>query len=198
VMVEVNAVSSPQLPQLDALYIGGGFPETQAQPLADNRSFRESLRNEIENGLPVYAECGGFMYLGERLLVNNQVYPMVGALPVDFVLQKRPQGHGYTVMEVAGINPYYHVGDELRGHEFHYSRPLFTGEEGLKFAFKVNRGRGIDGLRDGVCRKNILATYTHVHAAGNPSWAKGLLGAALSYKKSDKFSKVGKECLTSQ
>jgi len=198
VMVEVDAISSPELPQLDALYIGGGFPETQAQGLAENRGFRESLKAEIEKGLPVYAECGGFMYLGERLLVGTRSYPMVGALPVEFVLQKRPQGHGYTVLKVADPNLYYNVGDELRGHEFHYSRPVFTGEKGLKFAFKVNRGRGVDGLRDGVCRKNVLATYTHVHAAGNQRWAKGLFGAALSHQKSDKFLKVGKEYLTTQ
>jgi cobyrinic acid a,c-diamide synthase len=184
VMVEIDAISSTQFPQVDALYIGGGFPETQARRLADNRRFREGLREAIENGLPVYAECGGFMYLGERLLVDSRSYPMVGALPVEFVLQKTPQGHGYTVLKVAGPNLYYHVGDELRGHEFHYSRPVFTGEGGLKFAFTVGRGRGIDGLRDGVCKKNILATYTHVHAAGNPNWAKGLFRAALSHKKS--------------
>jgi cobyrinic acid a,c-diamide synthase len=187
VMVEVDAISSPELPQLDALYIGGGFPETQAQGLADNRNFRKGLKEEIEKGLPVYAECGGFMYLGERLIVDNRSYPMVGALPVEFVLQKRPQGHGYTVMEVVSPNLFYAVGEELRGHEFHYSRPLFRGEADLKFAFRVVRGRGIDGLRDGVCRKNILATYTHVHAAGNPKWAKGLFVAALAHKKADKF-----------
>jgi len=183
VLVEVNAISSPELPQVDALYIGGGFPETQARALADNRDFRTSLRQEIENGLPVYAECGGFMYLGERLLVNSQSYPMVGALPVEFVLQKRPQGHGYTVLEVASPNPYYAVGEKLRGHEFHYSLPVLTREEGLTFAFTVGRGRGIDGLRDGICRKNLLATYTHVHAAGNPDWGKGICQAALGYKK---------------
>ena len=198
VMVEVDAISSPELPALDALYIGGGFPETQARALADNRRFRESLREEIERGLPVYAECGGFMYLGERLLLEARSYPMVGALHVEFVLQKRPQGHGYTVLEVTRPNPYYAVGEKLRGHEFHYSLPMLTSEEGLTFAFKVDRGRGIDGVRDGVCRKNVLATYTHVHAAGNPGWAKGIFRAALEYKKPDKFLKGGKEYLTTQ
>ncbi|HEJ83878.1 MAG TPA: hydrogenobyrinic acid a,c-diamide synthase (glutamine-hydrolyzing), partial [Desulfobacteraceae bacterium] len=196
VMVEVDAISSPNLPHLDALYIGGGFPETQAQGLADNQSFRRSLKEEIEKGLPVYAECGGGMFLGERLLVDNRSYPMVGVLPVEFVLQKKPQGHGYTVLEVVGANPYYAVGKTVRGHEFHYSRPVLTRQRDLRFAFKVARGRGIDGLRDGICIKNVLATYTHVHAAGNPDWAKGLFQAALEYKKADNFSKSRKECLT--
>lgn len=187
VMVEIDAISSPELPHLDALYIGGGFPETQAQALADNRGFRNGLRGEIEKGLPVYAECGGFMYLGERLLVDNRSYPMVGALPVEFVLQKGPQGHGYTVMEVTSPNLFYPEGEEIRGHEFHYSRPIFIRDHGLKFAFRVVRGRGIDGERDGVCRKNVLATYTHVHAAGNPKWAKSLYLAALAHKKTNNF-----------
>jgi len=191
-IVEIDAISSQTLPQLDALYIGGGFPETQAASLADNQGFRKSLKEEIENGLPVYAECGGFMYLGERILVDRQSYPMVGALPVEFVLQQRPQGHGYTVLEVVGPNPYYATGEKLRGHEFHYSLPMLTGEEGLTFAFKVDRGRGIDGVRDGVCRKNVLATYTHVHAAGNPDWAKGIFRAALDHKNGTNFSKGGK------
>lgn len=187
VMVELDAMSDPELPRLDALYIGGGFPETQAQALADNETFRKSLKDEIEKGLPVYAECGGFMYLGERLQVDNRSYPMVGALPVEFVLQKRPQGHGYTVMEVVGDNPYFTTGTTVRGHEFHYSRPVITHESGLKFAFKVARGGGIDGIRDGICLKNVLATYTHVHAAGNQEWAKGLVQVAFRRKSRINF-----------
>ncbi|MBC8417820.1 MAG: cobyrinate a,c-diamide synthase [Pseudomonadota bacterium] len=183
VLIEIDAISSPELPSLDALYIGGGFPETQAEALAENRNFRDSVKAAIEGGLPVYAECGGFMYLGERLLVGDRYYPMVGALPVDFILQKKPQGHGYTVLEVSGPNPYYSVGETLRGHEFHYSKPVFTGDEHLDFVFKVGRGHGFDGERDGVCKKNLLATYTHVHAAGNPDWSRNFYRAALNHKK---------------
>lgn len=183
VLVQIDAISDKALPPLDALYIGGGFPETQAQALADNKTFRDSLREAIEEGLPVYAECGGFMYLGERLLVDNKSYPMVGALPVEFILQRKPQGHGYTILEVAGPNPFYPVGELLRGHEFHYSKPVLTKEKDLKFVFKVDRGHGVDGIRDGICKKNLLATYTHVHAAGNPNWAKGLFSAALEHQK---------------
>jgi len=182
-LVEINAISHNELPHLDALYIGGGFPETQAQALADNKTFRCALREEIEKGLPVYAECGGLMYLGESLLVDGKTYPMVGALPIIFTLRKRPQGHGYTVLEVDQPNPYYPVGETLKGHEFHYSKPVMTREEGVTFIFKVGRGNGIIGLRDGICKKNLLATYTHVHAAGNPVWAENLFRVALDHKK---------------
>ena len=183
VLVETDAISHNELPQVDALYIGGGFPETQAQALADNHTFRNALREEIEKGLPVYAECGGLMYLGESLVIGDKSYPMVGALPLRFILEKKPQGHGYTIFEVDRPNPFYPVGETLKGHEFHYSKAVMTGEEDVNLVFKINRGYGVDGRRDGVCKKNLLATYSHVHAAGNTLWAKGLVKAALDYRE---------------
>ncbi len=191
-LVEINAISHEELPQIDALYIGGGFPETQAGRLADNQSFRNSLRNAIEKDLPVYAECGGFMYLGESLLVDGNAFPMVGALPIRFVLQKRPQGHGYTILEVDNPNPYYEVGETVKGHEFHYSRALLPPGEDVSFVFDVKRGHGVDGRRDGILKKNLLATYTHIHAAGNPLWAKRLLKAAQAHKDQRIFKKLKK------
>ncbi len=176
-LVEIDALCQSRLPDVDALYIGGGFPETQAEALAENTGFRESLREEIKLGLPVYAECGGFMYLGEKLIVHGKAYPMVGALPIEFILHAKPQGHGYTILDVEQENPYYQVGDTLKGHEFHYSQPVFTGNEELDMVFKVKRGHGVNGLRDGVCVKNLLATYTHVHAGGNCPWARGFINA---------------------
>jgi cobyrinic acid a,c-diamide synthase len=181
-LVGIDAISQKEIPGLDALYIGGGFPETQVNHLADNRTFRDSLKGAIENGLPVYAECGGFMYLGKGLVVNGNSYPMVGAVPVEFILKKSPQGHGYTVLEVDHPNPYYPVGEIIKGHEFHYSRAVVTPEEDVNFAFRVARGRGVDGERDGIFKKNLLATYTHVHAAGNCLWARGLFRAACAHK----------------
>jgi len=181
-VVEVNAMIDKELPDLDALYIGGGFPETQAEALASNRTFRDFLKGMIDKGLPVYAECGGLMYLGESLVVGGKTYPMVGALPIVFVLEKRPQGHGYTILDVVGENPYYPVGTELKGHEFHYSRPVVRRPEDITSVFAVRRGRGFDGQKDGLCTKNLLATYTHLHAGGNALWGRSLFKAALRYK----------------
>jgi cobyrinic acid a,c-diamide synthase len=182
-LVEIDALNQTELPPLDGLYIGGGFPETQARKLAENELFRKLLQREIEKGLPVYAECGGFMYLGERLLVDGVAYPMVGALPVEFILDKKPQGHGYTVLSVDRPNPYFRPGDTLKGHEFHYSKASLTHRNGVRFVFKVRRGGGIEEGWDGICRKNVLATYSHVHAGGKPDWAEGLVRAARAYQK---------------
>lgn len=185
-LVKINALEDKDLPPIDALYIGGGFPETQARALADNRLFKESLKKRIEAYLPVYAECGGLLYMGENLLVDGNSYPMVGALPLDFAMGKRPQGHGYTILEVTQENPFYPKGEIFRGHEFHYSSPIEDKSAEIPSVFKVIRGKGLDGQRDGLCRKNLLATYTHIHAAGNTFWGENFYKAALLYKKSKK------------
>ena len=178
-LVEINSMEDRELPAIDALYIGGGFPETQARALADNVAFRAALRDRIEAGLPVYAECGGLMYLGKALVVDGNEFPMVGALPLSLILEKKPQGHGYTMLEVTGSNPFYPVGESLKGHEFHYSKALLHPSNDTRTVFKVLRGEGIDGQKDGLCRKNVLATYTHIHAGGNPEWARLLLKVAV-------------------
>jgi cobyrinic acid a,c-diamide synthase len=180
-IVEISAIGAASLPAVDALYIGGGFPETQAGLLAENEGFRRSLRAAAEKGLPIYAECGGFIYLGESLTIGDRRYPMVGALAVTFGMEKRPQGHGYTVLEVDSENPFYPMGMQLKGHEFHYCRVLSCRAGGDQPAFRVIRGMGMDGKRDGMTRKNILASFTHLHALGTPQWAPALVGAARRY-----------------
>ncbi|MBW2015471.1 MAG: cobyrinate a,c-diamide synthase [Deltaproteobacteria bacterium] len=182
-LVKVDATSQRALPELDALYIGGGFPETQASVLADNRSFRETLGRRIDEGLPVYAECGGLLFLGKHLVTDGHTYPMVGALSLSFAMEKRPQGHGYTILEVTEKNPYFDTGEVLRGHEFHYSRPLGEPSGDTRSVFRVLRGKGLDGRKDGLCRKNLLATYTHLHAAGNSMWGETLFQIAKTYKE---------------
>ena len=193
-LVEINSLEDRELPAIDALYIGGGFPETQAQALADNVTFRASLKERIEEGLPVYAECGGLMVLGKALVVDGKEFPMVGALPLSLILEKKPQGHGYTILEVKERNLFYSIGEKLKGHEFHYSKAVLHPSDDTRAVFKVLRGEGIDGQKDGLCRKNMLATYTHIHAGGNPEWARRFLRVAVSGRErnfSDNSKKKG-------
>ena len=181
-IVFVSPLREDTLPDVDALYIGGGFPETHAQELSANTGFSRRVRELVERGFPVYAECGGLMYLGEELVLEGKSFPMAGVLPLSFGLFKRPQGHGYTVVTVEGENPYYPVGTEVRGHEFHYSRVLRWSGSESDFVFKMRRGAGIHGDRDGIVHKNVLATYTHIHALGNPGWASALVRNAVAYR----------------
>jgi cobyrinic acid a,c-diamide synthase len=180
-IIELSALDDPMLPpDLDALYIGGGFPETHARELAANLSFRNSLKAAALAGLPIYAECGGLMYLGDHIQVRDQKFPMVGLFPYDFVMGKKPQGHGYTELEVAGDNPFFPAGAILRGHEFHYSRIIPDPAADAPMAFRVTRGTGIAG-REGLLLHNVLATYTHLHALGSPQWAPSLVQRAREY-----------------
>jgi cobyrinic acid a,c-diamide synthase len=181
-VMEISALDDAMLPaHLDALYIGGGFPETHARALAENLSFRNSVKAAAQAGLPIYAECGGLMYLGEHIQVGGDKFPMAGVFPYDFVMGKKPQGHGYTVLEVARDNPYFAPGTVLKGHEFHYSRIVPDPPPEARMAFRVSRGSGMAGQREGLLFHKVLATYTHLHALGCPQWAKALVRRAREY-----------------
>ncbi|MEK7407386.1 MAG: cobyrinate a,c-diamide synthase [Acidobacteriota bacterium] len=177
-LVPVSALFSQALPEdLDALYIGGGFPETHAAALAANTALLTSLRRNAEAGLPVYAECGGLMLLARAIRWQGRTYPMAGVLPFEVEVCASPQGHGYTVLAVDRPNPFFPVGVTLKGHEFHYSRIVADGAAPA-CAGAVLRGAGCWKGRDGVIQGNVWAGYTHLHALATPEWAAGLLKAA--------------------
>jgi cobyrinic acid a,c-diamide synthase len=178
-----SPLATDRIPAIDGLYIGGGFPETHAEALANNTSFRQQLKDLAEDGLPIYAECGGLMYLGRQLVLPEGTFEMAAILPVVFGFSRRPQGHGYTIIEVTGSNPYFRTGTTLKGHEFHYSSVLeWEGNEN-DLAYTMVRGTGLINGRDGLCYKNVLATYTHLHAQGTPDWAVALVRNARQYRQ---------------
>ena len=178
-LVPIDTLQAETLPaDLDGLYIGGGFPETSARELADNTSFRASVRTQIEAGLPVYAECGGLIFLGRSILLEGGEYPLAGVFPVTFSLAKKPQAHGYSTCTVEQANSFYPVGTKVRGHEFRYSVVHdWQGETG-DLVLAMERGTGFAEKRDGLVHKNVLALYTHVLASATPEWATGFLAAA--------------------
>ncbi len=183
-LIELNALQDRVLPSLDALYIGGGFPETHAERLSSNKAFKNSVMDAAKSGLPIYAECGGLIYLCRKLHVDNHVYPMVGVFPIDATLHRRPQGHGYIEVKAVRKNPFYPIGTSVRGHEFHYSSVSGVAQEkGSYYCLEVIRGHGFDGKIDGICIYNCFGTYVHVHANGTPSWSKGILDAAEKFSK---------------
>ncbi|NTU42617.1 MAG: hypothetical protein HGA78_06115 [Nitrospirales bacterium] len=189
-IIEVNALKDERLPDIDCLYIGGGFPETNALLLAENEGFRRSVKEAAESGLPIYAECGGLMFLGDSIIVKGERFPMVGVFPLVFEMGEKPHAHGYTIVEADRENPFYPVGTVLKGHEFHYSAvvdglpSLDEGEQGRAgFAFLMKRGQGIAGKRDGIFYKNAFASYTHLHALGAEPWVEGMIRKAKEYKE---------------
>jgi cobyrinic acid a,c-diamide synthase len=181
-IVEINAMEAAVLPEIDALYIGGGFPETSAGRLSENEAFRHSVLQAVETGLPVYAECGGLIYLGDSITLDNEEYPLVGGFPVRFGLEKKPQAHGYTRLKVSGQNGFYQLGEEIKGHEFRYSKILDWQGDSEDLALAMQRGVGFMDGKDGLVYKNVLALYSHVHGVATPQWAGNLVAKAREFK----------------
>jgi cobyrinic acid a,c-diamide synthase len=181
-IVFISPLRQDRLPEVDALYMGGGFPETHAPQLAENKGFRDHLKALSQNGLPIYAECGGLIFLGRSICLEGQEYPMSGILPVWFGLSIKPQGHGYTRVKVVNENPFFRAGEILKGHEFRYSKILKIDFQDHEMAFSMERGKGILDKKDGFFKNNTFGTYTHIHALGSVSWAPSLVEKARAYK----------------
>lgn len=180
-LVPISALRQNALPDnLHALYIGGGFPETHAQQLSGNTCFLASLRHAAEQGLPIYAECGGLMLLARGLFWKGMRYPMSEVLPFEVEVFDAPQGHGYSELKVDTLNPFYPVETLLRGHEFHYSR-VIGNHESMRTACAVLRGTGCFCGRDSVIAGSVMASYTHLHALATPEWTRGILTAARDF-----------------
>jgi cobyrinic acid a,c-diamide synthase len=169
-LIPFNTLKDSRLPPVNGLYIGGGFPEVFMKELEENRTLREDIRNAVENGIAIYAECAGLIYLARSISWNEKTGEMVGAIPCDVEMSKKPIGHGYVVLQETGKNPWHYFETKIKGHEFHYSQVVNLGK--VDFAYDVIRGKGIDGEHDGLIYKNVLASYTHLHCHGVPQWAE--------------------------
>jgi cobyrinic acid a,c-diamide synthase len=181
-LVTVSPLGDRTLPEVDALYFGGGFPEVHVERLAKNRPIREAVRAAAADGMPVYAECGGLMFLARELIVDGTSHPMAGVLDLVVEQAARPQGHGYVVAEVDRDNPFFPAGTRLRGHEFHYSR-VIAGDDFEVTTLRLDRGQGVGGGRDGLVKGRVWASYVHLHALGTPAWATALTDLARVYRQ---------------
>lgn len=180
-IVEFSLLDDATVPEVHALYLGGGFPEIMAKMLAENISMKKSIRSHIEQGMPTYAECGGLMYLGRALEYNGVSYSMADAVPVATRVCAKPQGHGYVRAMIQTANPFFSLGSALTGHEFHYSHcPELPPS--AEFVFSMVRGQGIAQGVDGILYRNCLAGYVHIHALGHAEWAYNFVAAAAQYK----------------
>jgi cobyrinic acid a,c-diamide synthase len=148
------------LPDVDGLYIGGGYPELYASRLEAAPALGQ-IKRASEDGMPIYGECGGLMYLGRGLESETGSHKMVGALPCTTIMTKRLVALGYVKAEVTGHNPLAKLGQTIRGHEFHYSR--CDCDRDASFAYRLCRGKGIDDGRDGLVENNTIGGYLHAH-----------------------------------
>ena len=172
-LVKIDTLVDSSLPSIDGLFIGGGFPERFAQQLHDNVSLRQDIQKFVKDDGPVYAECGGLMYLSKSISWRGFVHVMVGAVRANAVMSSRPVGRGYVSFQPKTEHPWPGVAarsdQEFRGHEFHYSK-LENIDPDMSRAWSMNRGYGIDGMTDGIVHHNLLGTYLHQRNVGGNLW----------------------------
>ena len=183
-LIEFDTLNDKTLPSVDALFIGGGFPESWMNELEANVSLRQQIKDSIESGLPVYAECGGLMYLSKSISWNGKQSQMVGAIDSDIVMNKRPQGRGYVSLKQTknALWPNKmpdNANIEIPAHEFHYSGFKNSAEldsnDNMKFAYEMKRGSGITGNHDGLIYKNLLANYAHLRDTSRYHWVSSFV-----------------------
>ena len=173
-LVRIDSVNDKKLPKIDALLIGGGFPELCAYKLSKNKSMLNSVNEFIESHYPVYAECGGLMYLTKKIKYNSKIYPMVGVINGETQMFSKPVGRGYVMLETSVDHPWLANSLPINCHEFHHSK-LRLKESKYKYAYRVKRGYGIDGKHEGLIYKNLLATYNHLRDTKQTNWVDKFL-----------------------
>ncbi len=187
-IISFDTTQDKHLPQVDALFIGGGFPEIFAAELEANTTMRADIKNAIEDGMPVYAECGGLMYLSRQITYKGNTHAMVGAIPGDVMMHNKPIGRGYVHLTENQLHPWPQVNkheQHIKAHEFHYSS-LENLPTDSKFAYRVTRGHGVDGTNDGYIRKNLFASYAHLRSVGSCHWATRFVGFIRQVKQRQK------------
>jgi len=177
VLVPFSPMSDARLPAVDGLYLGGGYPEVHAEALAANTSMRAEVAAFAKRGRPIYAECGGLMYLARGIrTLDGRLHEMVGLIPSEAVMAEKLEALGYVEVEVQSQTPVGPPGVRFRGHQFRYSR-LTEPDGEVELAYSVRRRRGQTLFREGYRIGNVLASYVHAHWASNPLVAEAFVTA---------------------
>lgn len=178
-LVPFSPLQDEALPErIGGLYLGGGFPEVFAESLAENHTLRKLIREAVERGMPVYAECGGLMYLARELHLRGERFPMVGAFPFTVEMTDRLQRFGYAQALVVEENMLASLGTVFRGHEFHYSR-LLSGNG--RATYLVRKPYRKTSWSCGFVTKNTLATYLHLDFFAFPQVARRFVEACRAF-----------------
>jgi cobyrinic acid a,c-diamide synthase len=188
-LVFINSLEESSLPDVDALYLGGGFPESFFELLSQNKGLLKNVRERADAGMPVYAECGGLIYLCRQAAYGGKKYPLAGILPFDIEFGLTPAGHGYLDLKSSRDSPWFRKDARVRAHEFHYSSVLVPAVKS-SFQFDVIRGNGITGESDGMLYRNVFASFAHLHAVGNPGWAETFVSLASAFKVAGRLGKA--------
>ena len=156
-----SPVKDKKIPKCDGIYIGGGFPEILGNSLSKNQVMKKLIKKSSENNLPIYAECGGLMYLTKTISSQNKKYKMVGLFDAETKMTKKMRLN-YTKGKIIAKNPISEKLHKFQGHEFHYSQLDHVSSDS-KFAYTLDIGEGIHKHQDGLIQDNTLASYGHLY-----------------------------------
>lgn len=187
-IIPFSPIKDTKLPQVDGLIFGGGFPEMFVNELTNNKAMHESIRQACQEGIPLYAECGGFMYLTKQIIdFNGQEHDMVGVIPAKCNMESKLQTVGYVEATALTDSVLCAAGDVLRGHEFHFSQMTNDNTpEPFPWAFEFKKTRTGEVYTGGYAYKNIVASYLHMHFAGNEQNALRFLTRCMVFKQGKK------------
>ncbi|HEX5457580.1 MAG TPA: cobyrinate a,c-diamide synthase [Candidatus Nitrosotalea sp.] len=180
-IVFFSPVSDKKIPPCDGIYIGGGFPEVKANLLQKNDAMKKLVKKYAQDGMPIYAECGGLMYLTKSIQSKSGKFQMVGLFDAVTVMEKKLKLN-YTSAKIRPRSPFFLQSKIVKGHEFHYSE-LDLIPKDSKFAYDVSVGIGIKDKKDGLTIYNTLASYMHVYFDGSPIAANFVKSCILYSKK---------------
>ncbi len=195
-IVNFDTTKDTALPaNIDGLFIGGGFPENNLDKLARNTSLHADIKRKIESGLPAYAECGGLMYLCRNIDYKSKSAAMADVIPADVIMHEKPQGRGYVKLAPRSQHLWcnHETIPSVLAHEFHYSS-LINCEEPFNFAYRVERGRGIDGTNDGIIMYNLLASYCHLRQTDSCPWVDQFVNFVSLCKTDSRYDYNQQEC----
>jgi len=182
-LVRFSPIADALLPDVDGLYLGGGYPEVHAAELAKNRSMRDAIAEFSAAGRPIYAECGGLMLLCKSIrCVDGSSHPMAGVLPAEAVMSDRLRALGYVEVETREATPLGAAGLRFRGHQFRYSELRLLGD--VECAYELRRSRDGELSREGFRVKNTLASYVHAHWGSSAAPAEGFVESCATGKRS--------------
>lgn len=180
-LIYFSPVNDTSLPDVDGIYIGGGFPESFLRELAENREMKNDIYTKIKLGLPVYAECGGLMYLARDVVdFNKEEYSMVGIIPGRVLMEDKLQAMGYVRVKSVQDNVLFRKGQQAKGHEFHYSRLVDLEKE--NYSYRLIKSKSLEERAAGYQYKSLLASYIHLHFASNPLLVDNFLNKCLIYR----------------
>ena len=175
-----SPVNDKKIPRCDGIYIGGGFPEILGNPLSKNQDMKKVIKKLSENNMPIYAECGGLMYLTKSIVSNNKKYKMVGLFDAETKMTNKMKLN-YTRGKITQQTPISKKLTTLKGHEFHYSE-LNSVSSDSKFVYDLELGEGIKNNQDGMIQNNTLASYGHLYFDSS-NYAQTFIENCLKYSR---------------